>query len=251
MAFDRCGLRGAPALVLLHPLAARRSIWDLQTPVLAQRFDLVRIDLPGHGDSPLVEPALPAFAQSVLATLADAGIERAAVLGISLGGMVAQAIAVAAPERITRLILAHTSAQTTAPARAIWQQRLAAVAQAGMESQIDGTIGRWFTEPFRASSPMTMAWVASMIRATSVKGFESAVHAIQGLDLLSSLSQVRAPTLVLAGALDQATTVAQAQVIASAIAGAQLEVLPGVAHVSNVQQPTVFSECVGAFLATL
>jgi 3-oxoadipate enol-lactonase len=235
----------------LHPLAASRSIWDLQTPVLAQRFDLVRIDLPGHGNSPLVESGLAAFAESVLATLEKAGIERAAVLGMSLGGMVAQAIAVAAPRRITRLILAHTSAQSTAPARALWQQRLEAVAAAGMDSQIDGTLGRWFTESFRTSAPMTMAWIASMIRATSVEGFGSAVRAIQGLDLLCVLDQVRAPTLVLAGALDQATTVAQAETIARAIPGAQLEVLPDVAHVSNVQQPTVFSECIGAFLAPL
>ena len=107
-----------------------------------------------------------------------------------------------------------------------------------------------FTCPRRpaGSTPLTMEWVAQMIRSTSLSGYGSAVAAIQGLDYLQALARVRCPTLVLAGEHDAAVTLEQSRLLTAAIPTATLEVLSGAPHVSHVEQPTVFLERVGGFL---
>lgn len=249
LAFGRCGVRGAPAVLLLHPLATHRHIWAPLVPVLSASYELWLPDLPGHGESPVIESrGLGGFADALLAMMDRARIEKAALVGVSLGGMVAQAAALAAPARVRSLVLAHTSARSTPAAREAWAQRLSAASAAGMASQVDSTLARWFTEPFRASAPLTMAWIAQMIRSTSLSGYGAAVAAIQGLDYLQRLAQLSCPTLVLAGDVDAAVTVEQSRALAAAIPNATLEVLSGAPHVSHVEQPTVFLERVGRFL---
>ena len=249
LAFERCGQRGAPAVLLLHPLATHRHIWAPLVPILSASFELWLPDLPGHDESPMCDSGgLEGFARALLAMMDGAGIGAATLVGVSLGGMVAQAAALAAPGRVRSLVLAHTSGRSTPVARQAWAERLSAASAAGMASQVDGTLARWFTEPFRTSAPLTMEWVARMIRSTSLSGYGAAVAAIQGLDYLQALARVRCPTLVLAGERDAAVTLEQSRLLTAAIPTATLEVLSGAPHVSHVEQPTVFLERVGGFL---
>jgi pimeloyl-ACP methyl ester carboxylesterase len=182
--------------------------------------------------------------------LGELGIRRAAIVGLSLGGMVAQAFALAYPEQVSALVLAHTSARTDESVREVWSRRLALFEEQGLEAQVASTLERWFTRSFAAASPMTMRWLAQQIRATSPAGYRAAVRAIQGLDFLDRLKEVTAPALVVAGAADSAVPPAAASVLAASIPGAKLVVLDDAAHIGNVQQPVAFTETVGKFLLT-
>lgn len=244
------GPADAPPLVLLHALATCRDLWLPQIPAWATQFRVIRIDLPGHGQSPLIDGAatLAGFADGVAKVLDDLGIERAAFVGLSLGGMVAQAFALKYPQRCSALVLAHTSARTDAPVRELWNGRLEQLEKDGLPAQAEAILGRWFPPAFAEASPMTLQWIASQIRATSPEGYATAIRAIQQLDHLDMLKNITAPTLVMAGEADMAAPPAAGALMAGQIANARLVVLPGVAHLGNVQAPVLFTETVGAFL---
>jgi 3-oxoadipate enol-lactonase len=240
----------APAVVLLHALATHGELWLPQWPVWSMAFRLVAIDLPGHGMSPA--PQAPMTLADHAGQVADAldalGIERAAVVGLSLGGMVAQALALRQPGRVRSLVLAHTTARTLPAVREIWDTRLAQFEREGLEKQVEPTLGRWFTPAFATASPMTMAWVARQIRATSPAGYTGAIRAIQGLDHFDRLGAITVPALVVAGDADAAVPLHAASALAERLPHAKLFVLKDAGHLGNVQQPVAFTEAVGGFL---
>ncbi|MES2399848.1 MAG: alpha/beta fold hydrolase [Pseudomonadota bacterium] len=244
------GPENAPPVVLLHALATCRDLWLPQLPAWTTQFRVIRIDLPGHGESPLIDGAatIAGFADEVAKVLDGLGIERAAFVGLSLGGMVAQAFALKYPQRCSALVLAHTSARTDAPVRELWKGRLEQLEKDGLAAQAEAILGRWFPPAFAEASPMTLQWIASQIRATSPKGYAAAIRAIQQLDHLDMLKDIKAPTLVMAGEADMAAPPAAGALMAGQIANARLVVLPGVAHLGNVQAPVLFTETAGAFL---
>lgn len=240
----------APALVLLHAIATHSGLWLPQLGPWSARWRVVRIDLPGHGASapPAGASTLADYAAQVRDVLDELEIERAAFVGLSLGGMVAQAFALAFPRRVTALVLAHTSARTDVAVRELWERRLAQFEQFGLAAQVTSTLERWFTRAFAAASPSTLEWIAGQIRATAPEGYAVAIRAIQGLDHLDQLGEIAVPTLVLAGEGDTAVPPAAASALAASIPGAQLVVLPDAAHLGNVQQPMAFAEAVASFL---
>lgn len=252
LTYQRCGRRGAPAVVLLHPIATCARLWQPLLPALAEGFEVLSVDLPGHGDSAGVGAQdMDGFGQALLATLEAAGLDAAVLIGVSLGAMVAQAAALAAPARIRGLVLAHTSARTMPGAREAWEARSRAAAGQGMDAQVPGTLERWFTPAFRAAAPLTLGWVAAMVRATPLPGYLAAIRAIQGLDYLDALASLPVPALVLAGECDTAVPVEQTRAIAQRLPRAVFEVLPGAPHLGNVEQPLVFLERIGRFVAEL
>lgn len=248
----RCvdGPHDAPVLVLLHAIATHSGLWLPQLGPWSSRWRVVRIDLPGHGGSepPVGAPTLAGYAAQVRDVLDELVVERAAFVGLSLGGMVAQAFALAFPQRVGALVLAHTSARTEPAVRELWQRRLEHFESFGLDAQVSPTLDRWFTRAFAAASPLTLAWIAGQIGATSPAGYEAAIHAIQQLDHHSRLGEIAVPTLVIAGDADTAVSPAAAGALAAEIPGAELVVLPDAAHLGNVQQPVIFAETVGSFL---
>lgn len=248
---DVFGAESAPAVVLLHPIATRAEAWRLQIPVLARRFRVIVPDLPGHGRSAALPPgaALHDYAAAVLLALEPLGLREFSLAGLSFGGMVAQAIALAAPSRIRRLVLAHCGAVTPAPVRAVWQQRVADAQAGGMAQQVRPTLDRWFTPDFLARAPATTDWIGRMVADTSVTGYTTAVHAICGLDHIASLGRLEMPTLVIAGQQDMAVSPAVSQALAACIQHAELRLMADAAHMSHVEQAATFTETVDAFLS--
>jgi 3-oxoadipate enol-lactonase len=240
----------APVLVLLHALATSAELWAPQRVVWRKRFRLLSIDLPGHGASaPLpVRPDMGAYADGVALAMDRHGIERAALAGISLGAMVAQAFALRHPERCTALVLAHAGARTTEQARELWQQRIVDFRLNGFEYQAAATLGRWFTPAFARTAPLTMDWIEGLIRATHADGYTGAIQAIQQLDHLERLDGIRCPALVIAGEHDQAVPASAALAVSRAIPGACFEVLRDAAHLGNIEQAAAFTELAGGFL---
>lgn len=246
---DVIGATDAPALVLLHPIATHRQIWAAQVAVLSRRYRVITLDLLGHGQAPAPEAGInvAGYARHVLETLDMLGIDRFAMVGLSMGGMVAQALALLCPQRISALVLAHTGCKTSPQVAHIWEERLHAFETQGMAAQVTPTLARWFTPGFLASAPATVAWVADMVRGTSAGGYVSAIRAIQQLDHLDRLGELHMPTLVIAGDKDGAIPAEVSQDMARRLPQGRLHMLP-TAHVGNVEQPVAFTETVRGFL---
>jgi 3-oxoadipate enol-lactonase len=162
--------------------------------------------------------------------------------------MIGQTLAINAPERLSHLILANTTGRGPANAAALWADRAATAQSKGMAAMVEGSLSRWFTEPYRAARPEVMASVAAMIEGSAVEGYAACCLAIGSVNTLEALRQVRIPSLILVGDSDQATPPAMAEQLHEHLADSQLCVLPNAAHLSNMEQPEMFTEAVLKFL---
>jgi 3-oxoadipate enol-lactonase len=242
--------RAAPWVVMSHSLACDHTMWDPQMRVLRD-FRVLRFDTRGHGasEAPAGEYTMDELAADAHALLDALGIERFHFVGLSMGGMIGQQLALRVPLRMASLTLADTTSRYPAEARPVWEQRIAMVRARGMDALVPTTLERWFTAGFRERNIETVAGIAAKIRATPVAGYIGCAHAISHIDLTARLSTIASPTLVIAGADDQGTPPAMAEDIVRAIDGSRLEVIPAAAHLSNIEQPDVFNALMHAFLA--
>ena len=245
------GPENAPALVLLHSIATSSELWSAQIPVWSRSFRVLAVDLPGHGKSD-PDPRLenPNHYTELMLNLLDSfGISRCSIVGLSLGGMIGQWFALEHPDRLSSLVIANTSARTPPQMQQRWEARKLQALQAGMQSQVDSTLERWFTPEFLTQAPQTVQWVADMIRGTHPQGYRAAIDAIQAVNTLDRLPEIQCPVLVIAGRRDTATTVDSLQTLTAKLPAARLEILESASHLSNLAQPLEFTERVGAFLA--
>ena len=229
------GPEDAPVLVLSNSLGSTLEMWDDQVPVLRERFRLLRYDQRGHGDSPV--PSGPYriedLGRDALALLDRLQIESASLCGLSIGGLVGMWLASEAPERIERLVLCCTAARFVPE---MYDARARKVRAEGVGSVADVVLERWFTPEFRAARPETVESAGSMLRGTPSEGYAGCCEALRDADLRSRLGEIRAPTLVIAGAEDPAATVDQAEEIRDSIPEARLVVIEA-AHLANIERP--------------
>lgn len=233
------GPEGAPVLVLGPSLGTTLDIWAPQLPFLTPGLRVLRYDLRGHGGSPVVPeqpaPAMADLAGDVLALLADLGIDRFAVGGVSLGGAIASTVAVTVPDRVWSLLLCCTSARFGDPGT--WRERIALVRAEGMGGPADSAPERWFTAAFAARHPEVVGPVQEMLRTTDPEGYVACCEALSGFDQRDRLSEVTAPTLVLCGADDPVSPPEHGRELAEGIAGASLVVIDGASHLAGVERP--------------
>ena len=195
----------------------------------------LQIFLSRHGGSPA--PAGPYsiedLALDVIGLLDEQQVDRAHVVGLSLGGMVAQQIAAQQPHRVDRLVLLCTSAHAD---RQPWTERAAAVRAGGTGAIADAAVGRWLTSRYRLAHPEVAAGLREMLVSIDDEGYAACCEAIADMDLRPGLSRIQAPTLVIAGAEDPSMPPEQMRAMAAAIAGSRFEVVPG-AHVPPLEHP--------------
>lgn len=243
------GPAGAPVLVLGSSLGTTGTMWEPQLPALHRHFRVLRYDHRGHGASPT--PAGPYtiddLGGDVLALLDTLGVERVSYAGLSLGGMVGMWLAATAPERVNRLVLCCTSARFDTPQP--WIERAAQVRANGTSAVAEQVVARWFTPAFAAHEPALIASAHAAIIGTPRQGYAGCCDALAALDLRPLLPAITAPTLVVAGADDQATPPAYGRAIAAAIRGARLAVIPGAAHLANVEAPDAVTALLVGHLA--
>ena len=236
------GPQDAPALALFGSLGSTASVWEPQLAAFASQFRVVRFDHPGHGASPVPERpvTVAGIAASALAVLDELGIDRFAVCGLSLGGMVAMWLGANAPERVDRLVLACTGAKLgTAES---WAERAELVRREGMGAVAAGVRERWFTPAFR-DSPAAQAVVAELL-AIPAEGYARGCEAVGAFDFHSELGRIAQPVLVLGGAEDPVTPPEVVDALAGGIPDAVRMAIPGAAHLANVEQPGPFTEAV-------
>ena len=243
------GPADAPILVLSNSLATDLEVWSSNLPAWTSTFRVLRYDQRGHGGSeiPPGPYSLELLGRDVLDLLDEVGVERASFCGLSLGGATGMWLAVNAPDRIERLVLACTSPRFGEPEQ--WLDRARIVRSEGLEAIADAVVRRWFTPRFRNERQTVAARFRAGLVGTSTEAYAACCEALAAWDFRDRVGEIAAPTLVIAGADDPGVTPEQAALLADAIDGSRLVVLPEAAHLANVEQPEAFSAAVSEHLA--
>ncbi len=239
-----------PWVVLAHCLGSSMDLWKHQVGPLGHDFSLLLYDLRGQGRSgnPGISYSIGDLADDLTRLLDELSIERASIVGLSMGGMVAQSLAARHGDRVDKLVLADTSSHYQGEVARTWRERAAVARSEGMGALADATMTRWFTEGFRRSNPDEVAWVQATFAATESSGYALACEALAGLDLRAELGRIGVPTLVMAGDQDHSCTPEVGRQIASAIRGGRFELIDSAAHASCVEQAERFTRLTLDFL---
>jgi len=242
------GAADRPALLLSHSLGLDLAMWEPQAVDLARHFQVVRFDTRGHGASGVTpgDYTIDRLGRDALA-LADAlGLERFAFCGLSLGGMIGMWLARHAPDRLTHLVLANTSAR---PDATTMESRRTAVLERGMSAIETVVMGRFFSATSLEANPPAVSWARRTLLATHPTGYAGCCAAIRDHDARTALPGIRVPTLVISGNSDVSLPWAgHSEILASEIPGARVVHLP-TAHISNLERPRSFSAALFEFLA--
>lgn len=248
VAYSLEGPEGAPVLTFSHSLCADHRMWDAQIPAFTKRFRVLRLDTRGHGatSAPAGPYSFDMLAGDVVGLLDALGIARTHFVGLSLGGMVGQNLALRYPDRVDRLVLCATAASTPQPES--WDTRIKIAETKGLAGLADATLGRWFSDGFRAAAPEVVARIGQAIRATPLAGFVGCGQAIRALDNLPRLPTIRAKTLILIGDDDIGTPVPISEEMHRLIPGSGLVVFPWARHLINIEVAEGFNRAVLGFL---
>jgi 3-oxoadipate enol-lactonase len=243
----------APTVTFSHSLATDLSMWNPQAAALAKRYRVLRYDTRGHGntDAPSGAYSLAQLADDARGLLKALGIARTHWVGLSMGGMIGQTLALSTPGLFQSLSLCDTSSRVPPEAKPTWDERIAVAETKGMDPHVEPTIARWFTPKFVESRPDVVNPVRDMIRRTNPRGYAGCCHAIRSLDLTDRLDAITIPTLIIVGAQDVGTPVAASQAIHERIKGSELVILDPASHLSNLEQPEHFTRALEMFLTKL
>jgi 3-oxoadipate enol-lactonase len=244
------GPASGPVITMSNSLASNLSMWEPQMPVLTSRYRVLRYDTRGHGGTEATAGpySLDELSEDVRALLRALGITRTHFIGLSMGGMIGQIIAIKYPQMLQSLVLCDTMSRVPTEAKPMWDDRIHTAETGGMEPLVEPTLARWFTEPFRQKGSPVLDQVRTMIRSTPPRGYTGCCHAIAALNLTDHLKAITLPTLIIVGEDDPATPVAASHVIHEQIRGSELVILKSAAHLSNLEQPEAFNQALTAFL---
>ncbi len=245
------GAYDAPPLVLVGSLGSTLDVWRAQLDVLETGSRVIRLDLRGHGGSPVPSGpySIADLGGDVVATLDELGLERVAYCGLSIGGMIGLWLATRAPERIERLVVISTSAHVDGTA---YRARAAAVREAGSPKVVaDDVVARWFTRVWGAEHAEVVACYRAMIADTPAEGYSSCAEAVAGFDHRRELAGIGAPTLVIAGGEDEAIPPEHGRLIAEAVPASQLAVIGRAAHLVSVERADAVTPLIASHLEKL
>ena len=243
------GREDAPALALVNSLGTDARIWEGVIDRLLPHYRIISYDKRGHGlsDAPSGEYSLGDHVSDLAAVLDHLGIERLALAGVSVGGLIAQGFALAQPERLSALILCDTAARIGS--KDLWNDRIAAVRSGGMASLADALVERWFSQGYREANRDAIAGWRNMLRRTAADGYAGTCATLRDTDLTEAIAAIDLPTLVVVGEADLAATPELVRATAERIAGAQFKIIPGVGHIPSIEQPELLAGLFNTFLS--
>ncbi|WP_313706707.1 3-oxoadipate enol-lactonase [Massilia sp.] len=246
----RSGKAPRHTVVLSHALGCDLTMWDALANALAIDCRVIAYDHRGHGssDAPDAPYSMADLADDAARLLRELDTGPVVWVGLSMGGMVGQELALRHPSLVRALVLANTTSGYPEAARAVWEQRIATVREQGIEAIADAVMGRYFHDAFRAEKAGTVARFRRRLTGTDPTGYVGCCNAVGQVDTTGRLGQIKAPALVIAGELDQGTPVAMAHTLADGIPDARLVVLPDASHLSAIEQPAAFQQAVIGFI---
>jgi len=240
------GKSGLPVLVLSHSLGCDHEMWSPQLPDLLEHFQVLRYDTRGHGasDVPAGDYTIDQLGQDVLDLAGNLKIEKFTFCGLSMGGAVGQYVALHAPQRLTRLVLANTAPKFGTPE--MWESRRKAVLEGGMQAVAESVMERFFS-PERRTETSAQSTLRVLL-GTDPRGYAACSAALRDVDYRDRLGKISVPTLVIGGEKDPSTPwQGNGEVIAREIPRAKAVMLP-TAHLSSLEQPRSFTAAVLDFL---
>jgi pimeloyl-ACP methyl ester carboxylesterase len=249
--YDRRGRAGGAGVVFLHGLGSSSSDWALQVPSFEERHRVILVDLPGHGQSRATRWArsIEGMAGDVAALLADLQEPPAHVVGLSLGGCVALALALRSPEHVRSLTLVNAFARLRpADARALFRMltRATLLAVAPMRT-VAAHVARGLFP--RADQEMLYRAAVDSLSRTPRRAYIASARALLGFDVADRLDTIKAPTLVIAGGADRTIPLVAKEDVARRISGARLVVFPDSGHATPMDEPAAFNDSVLEFIA--
>ena len=246
--YEISGNESGPWLTFSNSLATNLHMWDEQVAALAEDFRILRYDKRGHGKSqPVAGPySFDDLVGDVVGLWDHLGIGKSYFVGLSIGGMTAQALVLSHADRVAATVMANTTGHSSDDFRAAFDARVAAVEDGGMEAVVESTIERWFSVSYRASGAPWLEDVRQMIRTTSVAGYVGCARAIQTLANLDRLASLDHPVLLIAGSQDPATPPAGMRAMQERIGGSRYVELDA-AHLSNIEQSAAFTAALRDF----
>ncbi len=246
--YELAGPATAPVVVFSNSLGTDLTMWDSQAAPLTKKFQVLRYDKRGHGQSsaPAGPYTIEQLGRDVVALLDSLRVNRAHFCGLSIGGQTGMWLGVNAPERLHKLVLCNTGAKIGATDA--WNTRIETVSKSGMKAVSNGVIERWFTPRFREKEAATVAKVQRVLEAVDREGYAGCCAAVRDFDYREKLGAIQTPTLVIAGAHDPATPAADGRFLVEKIPGARYVELDA-AHLSNIEDGQRFTAEVSAFLS--
>jgi len=248
--YELIGPENAPTVVVSHSFGSSQIMWASQLPPLALNFRVLSYDTRGHGktDAPGGEYTLDMLGDDAMALMDGLGLSEVHWVGLSMGGMIGQNIALREPDRFRSLSLCDTSSQIPHDGKVAWEERIAAASEKGMAPLTQPTMERWFTAPYLASEPSSVDSIRKQFLETEPAGFIGCCHAIKSLNYLDQLNKIDIPTLIIVGAEDTGTPVSASEAMKARIPNSQLVVLEQAAHLSNIEQTEAFNGALLSFL---
>lgn len=244
------GKENGPALLLLNSLGTTTEMWAPQRPLLEKHYRVIQIDTRGHGqsDTPAAPYSFDDLVADAFGVLDRNGIKTASVMGCSLGSMTALGMAVAAPERIERIVCTAARADSPPPFRQSWFDRVEILEQKGVEGLWDGSLANWLTPAFRDSKPQVVADMKANFLMTTVEGYRGCAMALKDLDYLKDLSTMDVPVLFVAGSEDKGAAPDTMREMTLAAKNGEFALVQDAGHIVNVNAPEAFTAAVSDFL---
>ena len=231
------GHPGKPMVVFANSLGTDARIWDEVVSRLPDTLGTLLYDKRGHGlsDAPRGPYSIEDHARDLLSLLDHVGIERCALVGLSIGGMIAQAVAAGHPDRVAALVLCDTAARIGDAAT--WNARIDTVERQGVDAIGDSVMERWFTPAYRSREPAAVRGWRTMLTRQSPQGYAATCATVRDTDLRTAAATIRVPTLCVVGAQDLSTPPDLVRGTADLIPNARFEIIPEAGHIPCVEQP--------------
>lgn len=245
------GAKDGVPLVFINSLGTDLRIWDEVATHFSPRFRILRFDQRGHGlsDAPQGPYRLNNFTEDLVGLMARMQIDKAVLVGNSVGGMVAMDFAVRYPQRVLALVLCDTAAKIGSSD--YWFDRIKALRENGIAPLADGILNRWFSPVFATRRPADYRGYANMLIRTPLAGYIATCEAIRDADLREAVPMLTTKTLVLCGSEDGATPPDLVRNFAASLPKARFELVAAAGHIPSIEQPQVLATGIGDFLSDL
>jgi 3-oxoadipate enol-lactonase len=242
---------GARWVTFVTGIANDLTMWDGQVPTLAGDFRVLRYDLRGHGGSEATrgDYSIALLVEDLRGLLYQLKIETTSLVGLGLGGAIAQAFAIEHAEKVESLVPCCCRARMVPDFATMWHKLRGTVQEQGLEAIVEPTVQRWFSGEFKAAHPEVLEKIRNMIRGTTVEGYLGVTAAFLGLDVEDRLPEIKARTLYVSGTEDKLGGPPELmRGLAGKVPGAKHVSVPKAAHIANIQNPEGFNQVLAAFL---
>jgi 3-oxoadipate enol-lactonase len=248
--YELSGKEDARVVMMSHSLGCNLTMWDYQMEALESKFRVLRYDTRGHGRSDVTPPpyTLGQLEEDAVGLMDALKIDQVHWVGLSMGGMMGQGVALKHPDRLTSLILSDTGAIMPDEAQPIWDERIQQARDGGMEARLQETFGDWFTPEFLEKKPPALEKISEQLLSTPLKGYIGCIEAFRRLNYIDRLTEIKMPTLIIVGEQDHGTPVEASQAMHERIANSEMVILPSASHLSSVEQPEAFQKALMGFL---